>query len=538
MIVIGNTTRKIQALLGGAVTTNQIPITTHSRITRTSDNTTSLTGEVNTSNNTTAVDIAIAPGNAMLKTVETISIVNTDSAAVTVTVRYNNDGTTFILITTTLDVGDCLYYEKTAGWTVLTSTGALKTQVGESAQDSVGGILTDTDTIDFTYSDATPSITAAVRTQMSITSDSSGIKLSGDETSPGNSEFYGTNGSGTKGWYAQSTLPIPTVPGNTSKNAIINGSFAVWQRGTSFAGITGGFTADLWAFYEGTDGATTVALSTDIPTVAEAGVLAHNSLHVDVTTNDTSIGAAQYAFLAHVIEGYTWRSYAQRELTLSFWVKATKTGTYYVSAFNSGNDRYWTQSYTISTTATWEKKTIVIPASPSAGTWNYTNGRGLRLHWVLAIGSDFDDGSTDGSWATGAEYTSASPAQVNMMDDTANDFRITLVQLEVGDTATDFETVEYGTLFLKCQRYYEIGGYFIVNGDVTSGSTYYGTIMYKATKCVVGTTTPTYVGASNFAASAPTILTQQTDSVTVQKAASGTGSGYYAFSWVTASDIT
>jgi len=125
-----------------------------------------------------------------------------------------------------------------------------------------------------------------------------------------------------------------------------------------------------------------------------------------------------------------------------------------------------------------------------------------------------------------------------MMDDTANDFRITLVQLEVGDTATDFETVEYGTLFLKCQRYYEIGGYFIVNGDVTSGSTYYGTIMYKATKCVVGTTTPTYVGASNFAASAPTILTQQTDSVTVQKAASGTGSGYYAFSWVTASDIT
>jgi len=76
----------------------------------------------------------------------------------------------------------------------------------EAAQDAVGVILTDSNTIDFTYTDATPSITADVITQMSITSDASGIMLSGDEAAPGNVQYYGTDGAGTKGFY-----PIPAV---------------------------------------------------------------------------------------------------------------------------------------------------------------------------------------------------------------------------------------------------------------------------------------------------------------------------------------
>jgi len=75
----------------------------------------------------------------------------------------------------------------------------------EAAQDAVGTILVDSTTIDFTYSDPTPSITAAVISQMSITADASGLKLSGDSSSPGNSKLYGTDGGGTKGWYDQPT---------------------------------------------------------------------------------------------------------------------------------------------------------------------------------------------------------------------------------------------------------------------------------------------------------------------------------------------
>jgi hypothetical protein len=50
----------------------------------------------------------------------------------------------------------------------------------EMAQDAIWWILVDGNTVNFTYADATPSITAEVITQMSLTSDSSGIKLSGD----------------------------------------------------------------------------------------------------------------------------------------------------------------------------------------------------------------------------------------------------------------------------------------------------------------------------------------------------------------------
>lgn len=75
----------------------------------------------------------------------------------------------------------------------------------EMAQDAVGNFLADTNTVDMVYDDATPTFSANVRMQMSITSDASGVKLSGDVASPGNSFYYGTNGSGTKGYFA---LPV------------------------------------------------------------------------------------------------------------------------------------------------------------------------------------------------------------------------------------------------------------------------------------------------------------------------------------------
>lgn len=75
----------------------------------------------------------------------------------------------------------------------------------ERAQDAIGTILADTQTIDFTYNDATPNIIASVISQMSITDDASGIKLVGDSAAPGNNYYYGTNGAGAKGWLLSSS---------------------------------------------------------------------------------------------------------------------------------------------------------------------------------------------------------------------------------------------------------------------------------------------------------------------------------------------
>lgn len=75
-------------------------------------------------------------------------------------------------------------------------------------------------------------------TQMSITSDASGIKLSGDSSSPGNLKLYGTNSSGTKGWYAQSAFILGYTGNVNSTNT--TGEEALWNllipAGTTGAG--------------------------------------------------------------------------------------------------------------------------------------------------------------------------------------------------------------------------------------------------------------------------------------------------------------
>lgn len=110
-------------------------------------------------------------------------------------------------------------------------TSSQVTDFTETAQDSVGQILTDSSTVDFTYNDGTPSITASVITQLSVTSDASGVKLLNDTASPGNSYYYGTDSSGVKGYYV-----IPFIPSNGDINQT---SFSLTNDQSTPADITG-----------------------------------------------------------------------------------------------------------------------------------------------------------------------------------------------------------------------------------------------------------------------------------------------------------
>jgi len=68
---------------------------------------------------------------------------------------------------------------------------------------------------------------------------------------------------------------------------------------------------------------------------------------------------------------------------------------------------------------------------------------------------------------------------------TSGDYvEITEVQLEVGDTATDFEYESYGTTLQKCLRYYEVVDlYEMVSTYIGSGKNqHYLTLFYKETK--------------------------------------------------------
>lgn len=244
------------------------------------------------------------------------------------------------------------------------------------------------------------------------------------------------------------------------RNAIINGEFEVAQRGTSFPAVGSSYHLDRWFDNVGGAAAHTVTQDSSVPTFAQAGKNTRNSLKVDCTTADASIAAGDFTFIRQRIEGSRWLACDQKPLVLSFWVNATKTGTYCVALMNSGSDRSCVLEYTVNAADTWEFKTLLFPANPTAGTWNYTTGIGAQLSFTLASGSTFH--TTAGSYQTGLFLATAN--QVNATDSTANNFHLAMVQLEPGTVAppptpTTFEARDFGTELLLCQRYYsQLGG--------------------------------------------------------------------------------
>lgn len=272
------------------------------------------------------------------------------------------------------------------------------------------------------------------------------VMAGGSQTIAGDKTFTGT----TTTVDVVSSGSINSLNMNT-QNYIINGNFDVWQRGTSFtAPGSNSYTADRWQVAYSYDGVTDVLRSTDVPTIASNAVGSNYSLHLDVTTADSSIGAAQIYKLRQTIEGLVYQNIHSKQITLSFWVKSTKTGTYCVNFRNNAVDRFYIAEYTVSSSDTWEKKTITLTLDTS-GTWLFTLGIGLRVEWVLACGTD--NHGTAGSWQAGNK--SATSNQVNFFDSTSNNFKISQVQLELGSRATPFKAFggNFQSDLLACYRY-------------------------------------------------------------------------------------
>jgi hypothetical protein len=249
-------------------------------------------------------------------------------------------------------------------------------------------------------------------------------------------------------------IPAAGFTGNNFRNIIINGDMSIAQRATSVASITGnGYnTVDRYSLEISSLGTWTQSQSTDVPT----GQGFAKSLKMDNTTADASPGTSDYIFMSQKFEGqnlqYLKKGTSSAEsLTLSFWVKSNKTGTYVVEIRDADNDRNICKSYTISSSNTWEKKELTF-AGDTTGALGNDNGNSLNCTWWLAAGTDFTSGTLATSWEA-RNNTDRAVGQVNLADDTANDWYITGVQLEAGTTASDFEFLPYDVNLARCQRY-------------------------------------------------------------------------------------
>jgi hypothetical protein len=272
------------------------------------------------------------------------------------------------------------------------------------------------------------------------------------------------------------------------RNKIINGKMEIAQRGTSFAAIGNGLpTLDQFLWNTGGSGVVTISQQSDVPTGDEF----QNSLRVAVTTADTNIISTDLYALYLQIEGYNARDLIGRTFTLSFWVRSTKTGTHCVEFANTGANRCYVATYTVNVSDTWEQKSITVSGGLiTAGTWNWTNGVGLLVRFILAVGSARH--TTAGAWQTGDFWGTS--AQVNCLDSTSNIFAITGAQLEVGSVATPFEHRPFGAELALCQRYYEKS--YAVH---TAGSA--NTVYFKALKRAAPNVSVTTVGGNTVSVS-------------------------------------
>jgi hypothetical protein len=221
------------------------------------------------------------------------------------------------------------------------------------------------------------------------------------------------------------------------RNAIINGNFDIWQRGTSFTGSE--FGADRWRHlrdgttHTGTRQAFTLG-QTDVP---------GEPTYFCRTVVSSVAGAGNFSRLDQQVEDV--RTFSGQQVTLSFWAKVDATKNIAVGMaqyFGTGGSPSEVVNFVstkISIGTTWQKVTVTatVPSISGKTPGTDNNHSLVAIIWFDA-GSDFN-------------------ALTDTLGQQSGTFDIAQVQVEPGPVATPFERRPIGTELALCQRYYEAG---------------------------------------------------------------------------------
>jgi len=212
----------------------------------------------------------------------------------------------------------------------------------------------------------------------------------------------------------------------SSGNAIINGAFDIWQRGTSFSTVSPGYTADRWAiFINGSGGTSSVSRQIFSPGAApELGYEGSFFLRYQMSAARTG---ATFNVLKQPVEDV--RTFAGQTVTLSFWAKAASTLNVpfeIAQDFGSGGSStvVVTGITNVSLTTSWQRFTRTFAVPSLIGKTIGTNSS-FQIGFVLPIASIFT-------------------------------FDIWGVQLEAGAVATPFKrnAPSIQAELAACQRYF------------------------------------------------------------------------------------
>lgn len=285
------------------------------------------------------------------------------------------------------------------------------------------------------------------------------------------------------GFHANATPTVGQIPildssmamigGGMARQAVINGNFDVWQRGTSLtplADATSYFLADRWYQYAADNGGTlpTLTVSRQILT---SGDISNAFYYHRLNTNGagTSLGAdSEHQFVQKIEHGTRLLCGLNKEVTVSFWAKSDiankklgiqlwqqygTTGT--PSAAEIINGTNWTL------TSTWTKYSYTFTTNTLVGkTFGTDNNDSLTVVFYLMWGSN--KAVRVGAGTTAETYVGS------------GNIDIAQVQLCAGDVALPFQPKSYNQELLDCRRYYQ-------RFSADSAYTYFGNGNCKST---------------------------------------------------------
>lgn len=215
------------------------------------------------------------------------------------------------------------------------------------------------------------------------------------------------------------------------RQALINGNFDIWQRGTSFTGA--GYTADRWAI--GTN-AGTVATTQQAFTVGQTDVPHNPKYYMRVAVSGQS-ASSDYSILYQPLEGVD--KFAGETITISVYAKASSAGYLgieFARTFGTGGSS-WDAGITTTKqpiTTSWSLISFTVTL-PSVSGKTIGTDDSLAMYFWLSGGSDFD----------------ARNGGVGIQNLT---FEFSSAWINIGDTTLPYYPVSFGETLQQCQRFY------------------------------------------------------------------------------------
>lgn len=294
---------------------------------------------------------------------------------------------------------------------------------------------------------------------------------------------------------------------NSFKNKLVNGAFEINQRGVSSTesvyGITNEYFLDMWKLYNTSGGTSDIhRRSHNDEDIGRYMEIAPNSVATCETT--------EIIYTQQLIEGNSCIDLLNSKIAISFWVYASRAGTFFVALQDNTASKSYITRVTVNAANTWEYKRIENIPSLSSGGLTFPASKGnhwLKLFIILSAGSSYTSSTYD-QWVSGSHICNSS-VQTDFQQ-TGDVFRLANVQLEPNSVATDFEHRPYEVELEICRRYYE-------------------EILFWYSTCISAT--------ANTGRSSIQYRTRKVCSPTVQLGQAGTKSYFYNSAWQAGTSI-